>query len=75
MNTPKKQDIHCTDKSELTHFNAAGQAHIVDIGEKQETHRLAVAEGSINMQPGTLALIESGNAKKEMYLASPALPR
>jgi len=48
----------------LTHFDAAGQAHMVDVGGKAETHRIAVASGAIRMQPATLALIESGEAKK-----------
>lgn len=50
--------------SPLTHFNADGQAHMVDVGEKAETHRQARAAGSILMQPDTLALIRSGSAKK-----------
>jgi cyclic pyranopterin phosphate synthase len=48
----------------LTHFDAQGQAHMVDVGAKASTHRVAVAEGRIRMQPDTLALIESGTAKK-----------
>lgn len=48
----------------LTHFDASGQAHMVDVGAKQDTHRIAVAAGTIRMKPDTLALIESGNAKK-----------
>ena len=50
--------------SPLTHFDAQGQAHMVDISAKTSTHRVAVAEGRIRMLPTTLALIESGNAKK-----------
>jgi cyclic pyranopterin phosphate synthase len=50
--------------SELTHFNASGQAHMVDVGDKAITRRLAVAEGLIRMQPETLALIEAGGHKK-----------
>jgi len=50
--------------SPLTHFDAQGQAHMVDVGAKPATHRVAVAGGRIEMQPATLALIESGNAKK-----------
>lgn len=49
---------------QLTHFDTSGQAHMVDVGAKQETHRIAVASGSIRMKPETLALILSGNAKK-----------
>ncbi len=50
--------------SPLTHFDAQGQAHMVDVAAKASTHRVAVATGSINMLPTTLALIESGTAKK-----------
>ena len=48
----------------LTHFDAQGQAHMVDVGPKTTTHRIAVASGEIHMLPATLSLIESGNAKK-----------
>jgi cyclic pyranopterin phosphate synthase len=48
----------------LTHFDAQGQAHMVDVAAKSATHRIAIASGRIEMLPGTLALIESGNAKK-----------
>src|SRR3954453_10952488 len=50
--------------SPLNHFDAAGQAHMVDVGAKEETHRVAVASGSIRMRPETLALIRDGSAKK-----------
>jgi cyclic pyranopterin phosphate synthase len=50
--------------SSLTHFDASGQAHMVDVGEKDESHRIARAAGAVFMQPATLALIESGDAKK-----------
>jgi cyclic pyranopterin phosphate synthase len=50
--------------SPLTHFDAAGQAHMVDVGAKAETARLARATGSIRMQPATFGLISSGSAKK-----------
>ncbi|MDE2253017.1 MAG: cyclic pyranopterin monophosphate synthase MoaC [Betaproteobacteria bacterium] len=50
--------------SPLTHFDAAGQAHMVDVGAKDETARVAVATGTIRMRPETLALIQSGTAKK-----------
>jgi cyclic pyranopterin phosphate synthase len=52
------------DQQTLTHFNASGQAHMVDVGTKSETHRIAIASGSISMQPATLALILQGNSKK-----------
>jgi len=48
----------------LTHFDQNGQAHMVDIGEKAETHRIAIATGLISMLPATLALIQSGTSKK-----------
>ena len=48
----------------LTHFDAEGQAHMVDVAAKAHTHRVAVAEGSIAMEAATLALIRSGSAKK-----------
>jgi len=48
----------------LTHFDAHGQAHMVDVAAKASTHRIAVAGGRILMQPATRALIESGTAKK-----------
>ena len=48
----------------LTHFDAQGQAHMVDVAAKAHTHRVATAEGRIEMLATTLALIESGNAKK-----------
>ena len=48
----------------LTHFNAQGEAHMVDVGAKAETHRVAVAEGRITMEKETLALILDGGHKK-----------
>ena len=50
--------------SPLTHFDAAGQAHMVDVSAKAETHRVARATGVIRMKPETLALITQGSAKK-----------
>ena len=50
--------------SPLTHFDAQGQAHMVDVTAKAETHRVARASGVIRMLPATLALIEGGHAKK-----------
>jgi cyclic pyranopterin phosphate synthase len=48
----------------LTHFDSTGQAHMVDVTAKHETHRIAVAAGTIRMQPATLQLVLSGTAKK-----------
>ncbi len=50
--------------SPLTHFDAQGQAHMVDVAAKEVTHRVARARGSIRMLPATLALIAGGQAKK-----------
>jgi len=50
--------------SNLTHFDAHGQAHMVNVAAKPNTHRVAVASGRIDMLAPTLALIEAGNAKK-----------
>ncbi len=50
--------------SPLTHFDAAGQAHMVDVGAKAETARVAVATGWIAMQPATFALVRDGGHKK-----------
>jgi cyclic pyranopterin monophosphate synthase len=50
--------------SPLTHFDAQGHAHMVDVSAKAETHRVALAAGSIRMQPATLAQIVAGTAKK-----------
>lgn len=49
---------------QLTHFDDSGQAHMVDVGGKPETHRIAVATGRITMQPETLARIKAGDHKK-----------
>jgi len=50
--------------SELTHFNQAGEAHMVDVGSKAVTKRVAVAEGTIIMLDSTLELIQQGGHKK-----------
>ena len=50
--------------STLTHFDSTGQAHMVDVGDKEITRRVALARGTIRMLGSTLALIRSGNAKK-----------
>ncbi len=50
--------------SELTHFNQEGHAHMVDVGDKATTRRLAIAKGSIKMQAETLSLIQQGGHKK-----------
>jgi cyclic pyranopterin phosphate synthase len=60
MNVPKK-----TNATEgLSHFDTAGQAHMVDIGAKTDTHRIAVAKGTISMKHETLRIVEAGTAQK-----------
>lgn len=53
----------------LTHLNAAGQAHMVDVGAKPDTEREAVARGEVVMRPETAALIQQGNMPKGDVLA------
>ena len=48
----------------LSHFDAQGQAHMVDVSEKASTDRFAVAEGAVVMTPETLALVMAGTSKK-----------
>lgn len=57
----------------LTHVGADGEAHMVDVGDKAETVRIAVAEGYVRMRPETLDLILTGNAKKGDVLATARL--
>ncbi len=57
----------------LTHINASGEAHMVDVGDKDETTRVAVAEGHVRMRPETLDLILKGNAKKGDVIATARL--
>lgn len=52
----------------LTHFDKQGQAHMVDVGDKALTRRVAIASGQIHMQASTLQLILAGDAKKETCL-------
>jgi cyclic pyranopterin phosphate synthase len=48
----------------LTHFDSAGAAHMVDVGDKAETHRIARACGTVRMKPETFALVRAGDTKK-----------
>jgi len=48
----------------LTHFDAAGQAHMVDVSDKDSTARMAIVGGSVRMLPATLALLRAGRAGK-----------
>ena len=52
------------EKPGLTHIDASGEAHMVDVSDKAETVRIATAEGHVKMAPETLSLILQGNAKK-----------
>jgi len=57
----------------LTHLNARGEAHMVDVGAKSATDRTAIATGTVRMLPQTLALIMAGGAKKGDVLATARL--
>ncbi len=57
----------------LTHFDAAGQAHMVDVSDKEATRRTAVATGHVVMTPATLALVKAGDAKKGDVLGTARL--
>lgn len=52
------------DGPQLTHIDARGEAHMVDVGDKAETARTAIAEGSVTMLPETLDMILKGDARK-----------
>ena len=53
----------------LTHLDDSGAARMVDVGDKPETERLAVAAAEVVMQPATLALLEQGGHRKGDVLA------
>jgi cyclic pyranopterin monophosphate synthase len=57
-------------KPALTHIGTSGEAHMVDVGDKAETRRVAVAEGAVIMQAQTLATLLAGNARKGDVLAT-----
>ena len=59
--------------SGLTHLSSKGEAHMVDVGAKAVTARVAIAEGRVRMKPETLALIKSGDAKKGDVLGTARL--
>jgi len=50
--------------AKLSHFDSGGAAHMVDVGAKAATHRVAVASGRIRMRPATFRLVAAGRAKK-----------
>ena len=59
--------------SKLSHLDTQGQAHMVDVADKAETSRTAVAEGLVLMQPETLATVRAGDAKKGDVLGTARL--
>ncbi len=60
---------YITSLTKLTHFNQAGEAHMVDVGDKAITERIAITAGHITMQADTLQLIIDGGHKKGDVLA------
>jgi cyclic pyranopterin monophosphate synthase len=66
---PNVKTMSPPDPSPLTHFDAQGQAHMVDVSGKAETQRVARATGLIRMKPETLALVTAGQAKKGDVIA------
>jgi cyclic pyranopterin phosphate synthase len=68
MNDPKTRTGQNQD-APFTHFDEAGRARMVDVGDKAVTHRVAVASGQVTMQPETLSLIRDGRAAKGDVLA------
>lgn len=62
MSTENEADKQSAER--LTHFDDSGQAHMVDVGDKAQTHRIAVASGTIHMKPETFSIIQSGMAEK-----------
>lgn len=58
MSAPDKQPLG------LSHFDASGRAHMVDVSAKAPTHRTAVAQGWIRMDPATLQVVSEGSAEK-----------
>ena len=50
--------------NKLTHFDESGQAHMVNVGDKAATHRIAIATGKISMLPETFKMVEAGTHKK-----------
>ncbi len=64
-----RQESQTAGRTALTHFDRAGRAHMVDVGEKPETERVAVASGRVRMAGETLELIRTGRATKGDVLA------
>lgn len=64
MATKKENVMVTSTDNRLTHFDSSGQAHMVDVGEKNETQRIAIATGTIRMKKETLETVQAGTAKK-----------
>ncbi|GAB3539184.1 cyclic pyranopterin monophosphate synthase MoaC [Noviherbaspirillum agri] len=64
MASENEKEMSAPPNDSLTHFDATGQAHMVDVGAKSDTRRIAVATGAIRMKKETLDIIQSGTAKK-----------
>ena len=62
--TRRPTAVRASESPHFTHFDATGQAHMVDVAAKGVTKRVARARGRIHMQPSTFALIRAGSAKK-----------
>ena len=56
-------------RNQLTHLDESGRARMVDVGNKPDTERVAIAKGEVHMRPKTLALIQAGDIKKGDVLA------
>ena len=64
LDIAREQKFNYSSMAKLTHFNQQGEAHMVDVGDKPVSHRVAVAEGTIHMQAETLDMILQGGHKK-----------
>ena len=62
--SPREATLTSKPSRKLTHFDARGRAHMVDVGAKARTHRVAVASGRIAMRPATLRKVLEGSARK-----------
>ena len=60
--------------ADFTHFNKDGRPQMVNVGEKQETRRIAIASGKVRVSQTTLSAIASGGLKKAMCCQLPSLP-
>lgn len=69
VTTPTDKNLPHGESPTLTHFDASGRARMVDVGDKDETHRIAVARGRVRMQPETATIIREGRAAKGDVLA------